>query len=86
MFDAELYYKTPKGREEIMYRNHHLLPRLRTALVLVDGKTPWAELKNYLVMLGEPERLIQQLAELGMVESDHQLPPVLLFPFAQANA
>ena len=86
MFNTEIYYKTPKGRDEMMYRNHQLPPRLRTALVLIDGKTPWVELKDYLVMLGDPEQIVRQLSTLGMVESDHELPPVLLFPNQQAAA
>ncbi len=39
-----IYRKTAKGQREIETREHRLSPRLRTALILVDGKRDGEEL------------------------------------------
>jgi hypothetical protein len=40
MMDGSVYDKTDKGREEIATRKYQLPARLRTLLVLVDGRRP----------------------------------------------
>lgn len=79
MFDVETFSKTAKGREEMHERSHGLALRLRTALILVDGKTPWATLRPMLARIGDPEALIQALRDEGMIESDFDLPPLPIF-------
>ncbi len=80
MFDVETFSKTAKGREEMLTRAHGLPLRLRTALILIDGKTPWSSLQPMLARIGDPEILIQALRDEGMVESDLDLPPMPVFP------
>lgn len=53
--------KTPKGRDELTTRAHHLHPGQRNLLILADGRRPVAEL----VRAGpDAQRCLQVLAEL----------------------
>lgn len=46
--NTAVYDKTDKGREEIATRKYHVAPRLRTLLVMIDGRLPLdALLKNF---------------------------------------
>lgn len=80
MFDVAIYCKTMKGRLELADRKVGIGPRLRQALVLVDGHTPYGKLKLMLAQLGEPDRIMARLSELGLVESDYDLPEMPVFP------
>lgn len=80
MFDAEIFYKTELGRMVVTDRSYGLHQRMRSALILIDGKTPWASLQSMLKPLGDPEEIVQQLSSLGLLESDHQLPEVAGMP------
>jgi ribosomal protein L12E/L44/L45/RPP1/RPP2 len=61
--------KTEKGREEIATRQHHLAPRLRTLLVLVDGKHTGDELLKKLTGLGLNEKSLTELIDNGFVHA-----------------
>ncbi|MDB5813061.1 MAG: hypothetical protein JWN23_178 [Rhodocyclales bacterium] len=74
MFDVEIFYKTELGRMAISDRSYGLHQRMRSALIMIDGKTPWAALHFMLRPLGDPTEIVSQLSELGLLESDHQLP------------
>lgn len=74
IFNEAIYSKTMKGRMELAERRFGLSMRLRQALILIDGKTPYSMLKLMLQQLGEPDQLVAQLAEAGMVQSDYDLP------------
>jgi hypothetical protein len=80
MFDAAIYSKTGKGRMEVCQRDLGLSARLRRALIMVDGKTRFGALRLMLEQIGDPKEIIQQLADLGLVESDYDLPPMPVFP------
>lgn len=80
MFDVEIFSKTAKGRMEIIDRTLKLSPKLRQALILVDGRTAYGELKEVLGRLGEPAAMLEQLSQLGLVASDHDLPEMPEFP------
>lgn len=80
MFDVEIFSKTAKGRAEISERALGLSPRLRSALILVDGKTPLGQLRAALSMLGDPEEILGQLHKAELIESDYDLPPMPEFP------
>lgn len=86
MFDVEIFYKTELGRMAVADRSYGLHQRLRAALILIDGKTPWRQLRSMLAQLGEPDVLVQQLTELGLLESDHSLPPMPVIPVSLAHA
>lgn len=64
-----IFDKTEKGREEIATRKHHLAPRLRTLLVIVDGKQGKAELLKKVAGLGLNEENLQELLDNGFIEA-----------------
>jgi hypothetical protein len=64
---AKLYRKTEKGVSEMATRAHRLSPRLRAALILVDGKRSEAELQS--IILSEPEETLRWLSESGFIEA-----------------
>lgn len=82
MFDVEIFYKTELGRMAVSDRAYGLQQRMRAALILIDGKTPWSSLQDMLKPLGDPEQFVHELCELGLLESDHQLPPIPVIPAA----
>ncbi|HTN67566.1 MAG TPA: hypothetical protein VL051_15430 [Burkholderiaceae bacterium] len=63
-----IFDKTDKGREEIATRCHRLAPRLRTLLVLIDGKHDIADLLKKVAGLGLDEHSIAELLEAGFVQ------------------
>lgn len=61
-----LFRKTPKGSSEIETRAHRLPPRMRSALILVDGRRSTDELRG---LLGPPcDDTLQALREQGFIE------------------
>ena len=73
-----VFDKTPAGREEIATRKQHLATRLRTLLLLVDGKRNTAELMASVAGLGLDEKALVQLLEEGFIQpssvDDEHLP------------
>jgi hypothetical protein len=59
-----VYVKTPKGIDEISNRTHGLPPRVRQALILVDGKRSGDELAE---MLPEGESVLANLVDAGFI-------------------
>lgn len=65
--DAQaIYRKSDKGAEAIASRA--LAGKLRTLLILVDGKKTIANLRELAAGLGEPEQLLAQLKTEGFIE------------------
>lgn len=64
-----IFDKTDKGREEIATRKYQLAPRLRTLLVLVDGKQNTAELMQKVGGIGLNEQNLAELLENGFIQS-----------------
>jgi hypothetical protein len=62
-----VYRKTPKGTQEIETRAHRLSPRLRSVLILVDGRRSDDELRT-LVPLGFDEAL-RSLLDDGFIDA-----------------
>lgn len=60
---AVIYDKTPKGREEIATRKFQLAPRMRSLLVLVDGKQSKSDLLKKIAGLGLSEQNILDLLD-----------------------
>lgn len=58
--------KTDKGVDEIATRANHLVPRLRTALILVDGSRNEAELGQLIKQ--HPTETLEELLTLGYIE------------------
>lgn len=63
---ATIFRKTDKGHAEIATRAHKLPPRLRSALILVDGRRSDEELSR--LVLAEPQATLQALLDQGFVE------------------
>jgi hypothetical protein len=73
-----VYRKTERGLAEIATRQYKLAPRLRSALVVVDGKRSDLELAS--MIAGEPQETLQALLEAGFIElaGDAQAGPAVL--------
>ena len=64
---ASIYDKTVIGREEIATRKYQLNPRLRTLLVMIDGKQSAAEIMKKVTGLGLNEQNLQELLDLELI-------------------
>lgn len=62
---ATIYAKTADGQNEIETRARRISPRLRSALILVDGKRNDEELGRLILQSGEA---LQALLEAGLIE------------------
>lgn len=70
MFDkSHTYHKSSRGTEAMATRSPALTPKMRSMLILVDGKRSCAELAKLGQLLGDPDQLLAQLAELGFIEA-----------------
>jgi len=76
-----IYRKTAKGLAEIETRVYKLTPRLRSVLIMVDGKRTDAELAQMLPQAGEvlasllQEDFISEIARLATPPSPPPAPP-----------
>ncbi len=61
-----IYRKTAKGQAEIETRAHKLPPRLRMALIMVDGKRSDVELRP--MLLQSPDETLATLLAQGFIE------------------
>jgi hypothetical protein len=72
-----IFRKTAKGISEIETRAHRLPPRLRSTLILVNGKRDSADLK--LLISQQGEETLQALVDQGFIEAVgetvHAAPP-----------
>ena len=60
------YRKTDKGQSEIETRAFRLSPRLRTPLIMVDGRRNQAELRT--LIPSQPDETLQALLDQGFIE------------------
>ncbi len=61
-----IYRKTIKGRTEIDTREHRLPPRLRSALIMVDGVRNDSDLAK---LIASSDEVLDALAEQGFIEA-----------------
>ncbi len=83
-----IYQKTPKGAQAIANRQSGLAPKLRSLLIMVDGKRTQEELTTIATALGDPERLAELESE-GLVEAmavEEKTMPAALAPAASPAA
>lgn len=76
--NTSIYDKTAKGREEISTRKYQLAPRLRSLLVLVDGRRAEQELLHNVAGLGLTAASLAELLEqqfIVLATSYATLPP-----------
>ena len=69
------YNKTDKGREEIAARSFGLPSRMRTLLVMIDGRHPMEELLPKVMGLGLDAGAVQELLAQGFIEEGEYIPP-----------
>jgi hypothetical protein len=65
--NTSIYDKTTKGKEEIATRKYQLAPRLRTLLVLIDGRRTEEELLRNVAGLGLGASALAELLEHGHI-------------------
>jgi hypothetical protein len=65
--NTSIYDKTAKGKEEIATRKYQLAPRLRTLLVLIDGRRTEEELLRNVAGLGLGASALAELLEHGYI-------------------
>jgi hypothetical protein len=70
-----LYHKSTKGSEAIATRQHGLTPKLRSVLIMVDGKRTVEDLEQVARALGDPDALLGQLLEQGFIEPGATVAP-----------
>lgn len=80
-----IFRKTEKGTNEIATRANRLVPRLRTALILVDGTRDQVELGKLIAQ--NPTETLEELLSLGYIEVASVVePPAKPEKAAPANA
>jgi hypothetical protein len=62
-----IFRKTSKGVAEIETRAHRLTPRMRSMLILVDGKRDGADLKQLITQ--QADETLQALSDQGFIEA-----------------
>ena len=68
MSAGDIYGKTPLGVSEVSNRKIKLAPRLRTMLILIDGRQPALVLQDEAEKLGAPADFLAQLLGMGLIE------------------
>lgn len=63
-----IFDKTERGRTEIATRGQAVAPRLRTLLLLVDGKTGSDELLRKVAGLGLSQEHLDELLQAGLIQ------------------
>lgn len=84
MDNSAIFDKSDKGREEIITRKHKLAPRLRSLLVLVDGKKTAGELLQQLAGLGLDQGSLDLLFEQQFIEPSSGIPLDTRVPVSDA--
>ncbi|MBL0920331.1 MAG: hypothetical protein IBJ14_16650 [Hydrogenophaga sp.] len=69
-----VFFKTDQGREALSSRPAGLGPRLRSLLIMVDGKRSVGELDKLLGSEGAAAPLLEQLVVQGWVEAEASAP------------
>lgn len=64
-----VYHKSAKGVEAIATRQHGLGPKLRSTLILVDGKRGFDELARLSTTPADVDLLLGQLLDQGFIEA-----------------
>jgi hypothetical protein len=67
-----IYQKSAKGSQAIATRDHALMPKLRSLLILVDGKRGFEELVKLSGLAGDADQLLSQLHDQGYIEPSTQ--------------
>lgn len=68
MSAGDIYAKTTLGVNEVSNRRLKLAPRLRTMLILIDGRQPALILQDEAAKLGAPDDFLAQLLGMRLIE------------------
>jgi hypothetical protein len=63
-----IYVKTEKGSEEIQNRKYKLAQKMRSLLIMIDGRKPVNDLVEMAAGLGDVGTMIAELESLGLIE------------------
>jgi hypothetical protein len=74
---ATIYSKTAEGQHEIETRARRIVPRARSALILVDGKRTDEELGK---LIQQAETTLMELLEAGLIQAVSTTPPKAALP------
>jgi hypothetical protein len=69
-----LYQKSAKGTEAIATRQHGLGPKLRSLLIMIDGKKTFDDLVKVSHSPGDAEQALDQLLQDGFIEPSAAAP------------
>lgn len=67
-----IYQKSAKGSQAIATRDHALAPKMRSLLILVDGKRSFEELVKLSGLAADADPLLSQLLDQGYIEASAQ--------------
>lgn len=81
-----IYHKTAKGTEAIANRQLGLAPKLRSLLIMVDGKRSYTDLSGLGTVLGDWEAMLSQLADDGLIETGVSAAPIAAPAVGQTEA
>ena len=68
MNDTDRFVKTQTGSAELLARSGQVNARVRTMLIMVDGRRTVADLQRAGSTLGAPDGFMQTLLDLGLIE------------------
>jgi hypothetical protein len=69
IWDADIFRKTPTGAEVARQQGTNAIPqRLRTVLMLIDGRTPLSSFSVLLVSYGDVREIFRMMVEMGLIE------------------
>ncbi len=84
---SAIYQKSAKGLEAIGTRQHGLAPRLRSVLILVDGKRGFDDIARVAGGAADAEQLLAQLLTDGFIQESSGAPvPAAAAPATAAQA
>lgn len=66
---SAIYYKSVFGQQALARRDPALVPKLRSLLILVDGRRGYDELAKLGRVLGDVDALLEQLEREGFIEN-----------------
>lgn len=66
---SAIYYKSVLGQQALLNRDPALVPKLRSLLILVDGKRGYDELAKLGSVFGDVHLLLEQLEREGFIEN-----------------
>ena len=66
---SAIYYKSIHGQQALQNRDPALVPKLRSLLILVDGKRGYDELAKLGSVFGNADALLEQLEREGFIEN-----------------